>query len=146
MCTSFSGSCSRDKLITHDGKAWIFNETDVSKAGITTNVVELLAKKINELPKDTLELVKTASCFRTEFYVDTLAQIVAESEDEVSKALLPAFREGLLVKQETGVGFVHDRVIDAAYSLIDDTAKKRCTTISARPCWPPPRTRSWMRS
>ncbi|RPJ05087.1 MAG: serine/threonine-protein kinase PknK, partial [Spirochaetaceae bacterium] len=114
-----------DKLVAHDGKTWVFDEAKISKASITGNVVELLAKKISELPADTLELVKVASCFGTRFYADTLAQIVGKSEDEVAKTLLPAFADGLLIKQETGMGFVHDRVLEAAYSLVEGDAKKQ---------------------
>ncbi|MEL7005562.1 MAG: AAA family ATPase [Bacteroidota bacterium] len=122
---------------------WKWNIDEIRKLNITDNVVELMSDKVQDLSTEAQETLKTASCIGNRFDLHTLSIILKKSARDTASHLWEALEEGLVVpvndnyktfnleegEQEIVLSkveyqFVHDRVQQAAYSLIPETDKK----------------------
>ena len=102
----------------------------------TENVSELLATKIGHLEPNISNLLKTASCIGGIFDLQTIQQVTDLSYAETTSTISKAIREGYLLQissaQEEGstasYQFSHERIQQAAYSLIDVTERRKIHT------------------
>ena len=115
---------------------WVWNLERIEAVGFTDNVVDLVISKLNKLPEVTREAVKLAACVGNRFDLETLAVIMEKSLWQAHEDLLPAVKEGFLLPDAELEGgndqlnvchfrFLHDRVQQAAYALIDPSQKER---------------------
>jgi len=119
---------------------WHWNIAQIESMGITDNVVELMRAKLQKLPSVTQQGLRLAACVGNAFDLKTLAIIQNCSPSEAFQDLLPALREGLILPTselenvDTEVltselvifnyKFLHDRVQQAAYGLIEEGQRK----------------------
>ena len=78
-------------------KKWCY---DLNKAGeviLTDDVVALVTHQLYQLPQDTQDLLKLASCLGNQFMISTLATIAQHSEEKTSLILEPALQAGLVI-------------------------------------------------
>ena len=108
-----------------------------------SDVVEFMAAQLQKLPAETQDVLKLAACIGAQFDLETLAIVNEELPEPTASALWKALQEGLILLISEGYNFIqaddispnqsvpnpsykflHDRVQQAAYSLIPDDQKQ----------------------
>lgn len=111
-------------LLTYDYTKlqWVFSVDAIrSRALFSDNVGELLARRIEKLPRDVQQLLKLASCFGSSFDPRVLEEckLVLFIFDDFRTCLQSACQEELVVIQsERKFSFAHALVQSAAYELL----------------------------
>jgi len=115
-----------------DRLSWQWNLDQIPALNITDNVVELLLNKLKKLPEVSRQLLQLAACIGAEFDLETLAIVCEQSPKTVFQDLLVAIQAGLIQPLSEldenllvqNYKFLHDRVQQAAYALIDGSRKQ----------------------
>ncbi|MGB3512318.1 MAG: AAA family ATPase [Microcoleaceae cyanobacterium] len=123
---------------------WQCDMTRVRELTLTDDVVEFMASRLHKLPEKTQSILKLAACIGNQFDLTTLAIVCEQSSMAAATAIWGALKEGLVLpvsdsykffqeinyqEQEQSENvwvsykFLHDRVQQAAYSLIDGKLK-----------------------
>ncbi|MGB3652818.1 MAG: AAA family ATPase, partial [Rivularia sp. (in: cyanobacteria)] len=128
-----------------DNGSWVCDISEVKALSLTDDVVEFMALQLQKLPKDTQNVLKLAACIGNQFDLTTLAIVCEESEAQTANYLWKALQFGLILpqsqvykfylesqienrledKQIVNYKFLHDRVQQAAYSLIPEEDKQK---------------------
>ncbi|MDJ0557386.1 MAG: AAA family ATPase, partial [Microcoleaceae cyanobacterium MO_207.B10] len=138
----FMKTLYQENLLHFDSEQirWQWDITNIRTLNITDNVVELMIGKLQKLPELTQQLLSLVACVGNHFDLNTLSLIYEKESYATFQDLLPAIQEGLILPaSETeaknvelnlypflilNYQFLHDRVQQAAYSLIDESQKQ----------------------
>jgi predicted ATPase len=110
-----------------NARRWLWDEDDVSAMDVTGNVLHLLSFKMSGLSTSIRSALKTAACFGIKIEQCVITALSADPKHEGIKNLLEeVVNEGFMFKVGTShFRFVHDKVREAAYSLISDEEKNQ---------------------
>lgn len=144
--TQFLHSLHQEGLLTVDEAlgVWRWDLAQIGRMAITDNVVELMERKINRLPQQLRDLLMSAACVGATFDLATLSLVTDDAPQRIEQLLRPAVDAGLVLPlgepdafatpavTEASFRFLHDRVHQAAYSLLSDEQRKQRHLIIGR--------------
>ncbi|MBE9193404.1 AAA family ATPase [Gloeocapsopsis crepidinum LEGE 06123] len=128
-------------------QCWEWNIKQIHNLKITDNVVELMVGKLKKLNQSTQHILKLAACIGSRFDLETLSFVNQKSQQATAFELWEALQVGLVTplsdsykipltldqkstdnsivsSDAIAYEFLHDRVQQAAYSLISDDQKQ----------------------
>ncbi|MBW4470729.1 MAG: AAA family ATPase [Stenomitos rutilans HA7619-LM2] len=121
---------------------WECDIAQINALSLTNDVVEFMALQLQKLPAETQQILKLAACVGNQFDLATLAIVSEQSLADAATALWKSLQEGLILptnqtykffqnveqserdSANPHYRFLHDRVQQAAYSLIPDEQKQ----------------------
>lgn len=150
--TALLGNLYEEGYLTFDYQEgqWVWDPERIRGVPVSDNVVEFVVRRLQQMPEDTRESLKFASCIGESFDLKTLSVIQEQPAAAIARSLLPATEAGVVdaigrqyrVTQsehavdddgweqrlnDLGIEFYycfrHDRVQQAAGCLIDEGAR-----------------------
>ena len=122
---------------------WQWDLAQIEAQNITDNVVELMIGKLKQLPPTTQQLLRLAACVGANFSLNILASVCEKSSSELFSVLIEAVQFGVILPTSEldeqlliqDYKFLHDRVQQAAYALIDENQKQAVHLQIGRNLW-----------
>ena len=102
---------------------WCWDLNRIHAKGYTDNVVDLMVGKLNRLSAETQNALQKLACLGNDAEFTMLRIVYQDSEEEMHGQLWEAVRAGLIFRSEDSYKFLHDRVQEAAYSLIPEESR-----------------------
>jgi diguanylate cyclase (GGDEF)-like protein len=138
---------------------WQCDIARVREAALTEDVVDFMVQQLQKLGPSTQTMLKLAGCIGNQFDLATLALVAQQPETEVAIALWSALEKGLVLPQseiyafflgrqddlqdalppldipDLSYKFLHDRIQQAAYSLIPADQKQQTHLAMGQLLW-----------
>jgi len=102
----------------HGRQHWWWDPDRIHAKGYTDNIVDLMSGKLARLPTQTQQALQLLACMGNVCGMNALAIILEVPRAQIRTVLWEAIRQELVERRDGAYGFVHDRIHEAAYSMI----------------------------
>jgi PAS domain S-box-containing protein len=110
-------------VFDHRDAHWRWDLDRIHAKRYTDNVVDLMVVKLNRLPPETQAVLCQLACVGSGATLALLETVCEIPQKDIHDGLWQAVRGGLVLRLEDAYAFQHDKIQEAAYSLIPEHAR-----------------------
>jgi PAS domain S-box-containing protein len=116
----FLSALCEEGLLTFDHAegGWTWELQRIHAKGYTANVVDLMVWKLRRLAPETQNALKHLACLGNSADFTMLQVVYQDAAEQIHRQLMEALRAGFVLRTKASYYFLHDRIHEAAYSLI----------------------------
>jgi predicted ATPase/signal transduction histidine kinase len=105
-------------------KAWLCRVEDVARYPASENIISFVTARLEKEGPEALGLLQTMACIGPEAEKAVLARALDLSEESLQQLAAPMARSGFVVLSPAKLSFAHDRIQEAAYSLMHEVTRR----------------------
>jgi len=110
----------KNLLLLDPEKGWIWDAAGIENVDITDNVIELMVDKIEALDEQVRKTLRACSCVGNRFGLEIVADLLDKPVENILADISVAVSEELVRQTGELYRFEHEKIRDAAYSLVPD--------------------------